>query len=354
MQIANQYLEGFEPYQKYVADVRKYHEDLKKEMPFYTEEFSFMSLMSNRGGINYNSDLNWLEYYVEYEKINVMLTDMQNSNPFNMTFASPFDFTTPANYYIEEKIPNMILVKAGNFEMGGTSLPAEKPIHEVAIDFYIGKYEVMFAEYDLFCEDTKRVKSSDQGWTRYQRPVINVSWWDAIAYCNWLSDKANIPRAYDGSGNLLDFEGKKISDLRRVKGYRLPTEAEWEYGARGGHKKTGEFAYAGSNDLNEVGFYTDNSALNGFRGTQEVGKKQANDLGLYDMSGNAWEWCYDWWGDYVGQFQENSVGPARSSGRICRGGSWSYDASSCRVAERHRYSPTNSNDYLGFRFVRTK
>ncbi len=126
----------------------------------------------------------------------------------------------------------MALVEKGSFTMGDTwggGDSDEKPTHKVTFtyDFYIGKYEVTFDEYDAFCEATGRSKRSDSGWGRGNRPVINVSWWDAIEYCNWLSEKENLPKAYDSKGNLLDKDGRVTTDPSKVVGYRLPTEAEW-------------------------------------------------------------------------------------------------------------------------------
>jgi len=137
------------------------------------------------------------------------------------------------------------------------------------------------------------------------------------------------------------------TDPSKVVGYRLPTEAEWEYTARGGNKSK-EYKYAGSDDVDKVAWYTSNS---GGR-TQEVGKKAPNELGIYDMSGNVWEWCSDWYGNYSSSAQTN---PYNNSGsvRVFRGGSWCFSATLTRVAYRCRFSPSFTLGDLGFRICRT-
>jgi formylglycine-generating enzyme required for sulfatase activity len=259
---------------------------------------------------------------------------------------------TASSYTPSSIVPSMVLVEKGSFTMGdefGDLWDSSRPTHKVTLtyDFYIGKYEVTFDEYDAFCNATGRSKAHDRGWGRGSRPVINVSWWDAIAYCNWLSEKEKLPKAYDNNGNLLDKDGRVTTDPSKVVGYRFPTEAEWEYAARGGNKSKG-YKYSGSDNIDEVAWYWDNSGLR----TQEVGKKAPNELGIYDMSGNVWEWCSDWYGSYSSSAQTN---PYNNSGsdRVFRGGSWGSSATYVRVAFRDGSSPTNSLGNLGFRIART-
>jgi sulfatase modifying factor 1 len=188
--------------------------------------------------------------------------------------------------FILAKSGELVLVEKGSFTMGdtwGDGYYDEKPTRKVMFtyNFYIGKNETTFDEYDAFCEATGRSKPRDSGWGRGSNPVIYVTWWNAIAYCNWLSEKEDLPKAYDSYGDLLDKDGMLTTDTSKVHGYRLPTEAEWEYAARGGNKSKG-YKYAGSDNVDDVAWHASNS---GYK-SQEVGKKAPNELGLYDMSGN--------------------------------------------------------------------
>jgi len=250
-------------------------------------------------------------------------------------------------------------VEGGIFQMGdevGDIWAWCRPAHKVNLtyNYWIGKYEVTFDEYDAYCVAMRKRLPSDEGWGRGTRPVINVSWWDAIGYCNWLSEKEGYAPAYDQNGNLLDRNGipcgRGTTDISKVEGYRLPTEAEWEYAARGGQKQK-QYLYAGSNDLDEVGWCICNSGSK----THSVGEKKANSLGLYDMSGNVWEWCYDWWDeDYYSEGDQiNPIGPDSSVHRAIRGGCWGYLYFGCRVAFRGARNPMGRSEEVGFRLVRT-
>ena len=228
-----------------------------------------------------------------------------------------------------QNLPEMILVEGGTFQMGSEEGDAdEKPVHKVTVkDFYLGKYPVTFEEYDQFCAETKRDKPADEGWGRGRRPLINVSWEDARAYCDWLSKTSG-------------------------QHFRLPSEAEWEYAARGGRQSEG-FQYAGSDDVKEVGWYSDNSGSK----THPVAGKKPNELGLYDMSGNVWEWCED---DWHGSYKDNPptdgsawVAPPRGSLRVYRGGSWRVTSAGARVANRSSVNPAYRSVSVGFRLART-
>ena len=217
------------------------------------------------------------------------------------------------------------------------------PINVKLEDFYIGQYPVTFEEYDAFCTATKKEKPDDRGWGRGNRPVINVSWLDAVAYCNWLSEQHHLTKVYTINGDQVTADWK-------ADGYRLPTEAEWEYAARGGNKSKG-YKYAGSNDLDEVAWYSGNSG----RTTHPVGQKKPNELGLYDMSGNVWEWCQDWYDNdyYKNSPKENPKGPASGTYRVLRGGSWNYGAVCCQSFYRDFDIPVYKYIDYGFRLAKS-
>ena len=217
-----------------------------------------------------------------------------------------------------------VLVEGGCYQMGSNSGESdEKPVHEVCVDdFYIGKYEVTQDQYQKITgNNPSRFNGSD-------RPVEQVSWDDAQSYIQQLNRRGVIHHARDS----------------RIAPYRLPTEAEWGYAARSGGKNE---TYAGGNNVDAVAWYASNSGNQ----THPVGQKQANGLGLYDMSGNVWEWCQDWYGSYEGRSQRNPQGPSSGSYRVLRGGSWSNIAGHARAAIRNRYTPGIRDGYLGFRLV---
>jgi formylglycine-generating enzyme required for sulfatase activity/L-ribulose-5-phosphate 3-epimerase UlaE len=261
--------------------------------------------------------------------------------------------------------PEATFLTSYTFLMGNTrnspeGFAYEKPVHGIVFtyEYEIGSYEVTFDQYEAYLLATGYPTSTvdDWGYGRGTCPVINVSWYDAVRYCNWLSDQVGLPHAYsETTWDLLDASGATTTDITQVKGWRLPTEAEWEYAARGGQAditngiEANDYLYTGSDTLNEVGWYRDISGDQ----THPVGGKAANELGLYDMSGNVYEWCHDRWGDYPSETQTNPTGPGSGDYRVHRGGSFYSEAQYCRVAFRNNSAPNGSIFFLGFRLART-
>ncbi|MCX6200197.1 MAG: SUMF1/EgtB/PvdO family nonheme iron enzyme [Bacteroidetes bacterium] len=239
-----------------------------------------------------------------------------------------------------------VFVEGGIFKMGTNEpvVACESPAHDVTVkSFYIGKTEVTFDDYDKYCLDTKRDTVTARGMGRGKRPAITVSWNDAVAYCNWLSGKEKLSKCY-----TIDSTGVKYLDT--AKGYRLLTEAEWEFAARGGNKSKGT-QYAGSTDLNETSWYKVNS--NG--GTMTVAQLKPNELGLYDITGNVWEWVWDFYSDsyYKVSPTDNPKGPETGAYRVMRGGAFYNFANYTRVFKRQNSYPNFMQNSVGFRIART-
>ena len=211
----------------------------------------------------------------------------------------------------------MVFVEGGTFKMGSDDSEAyfwEKPVHQVTLNSYcIGKYEVTQELWEAV------MGSNPSHFKGARRPVEQVSWDDCQVFI------------------------RKLNSLTG-KNFKLPTEAQWEYAARGGKKSRG-YKYSGSNTIGDVAWYDGNSGNK----THDVGTKIPNELGLYDMAGNVWEWCSDWYGDYSSSSQTNPSGPSSGSGRVSRGGGWNYCARHCRISYRDLHSPGRSFSYLGFR-----
>lgn len=216
----------------------------------------------------------------------------------------------------------MVFVGSGSFFMGATqeqrlvAWDNEKPVHRITLsNYYIGMTEVTQALWQAVMED------NPSSFIGNNRPVENVSWNDCQEFLHKL-------KALTGHN------------------FRLPTEAEWEFAARGGNNSQ-RYVYCGSNTLDDIAWHDSNS----MGATHEVAMKQPNELGLYDMSGNVCEWCQDWYGNYINVSQTNPAGPSNGSFRVHRGGSWNNFARSCRLSNRSNCSPNNRFSFLGFRLA---
>ena len=271
---------------------------------------------------------------------------------------------------------------AGNTRRDKEGWEIEYPVHEVTLsyDFSVQAVPVTFREYENYCRDQDMPPPSDfcpkAGYAlgRGEKPVVNISWWDAIAYCNWLSLKMELPVSYRmkdqvNPGCLVDGKNHLTDDVTETKGYRLLTEAEWEYTARDGHLMNRDLKYSGSNFLVTVGWFWKNSGdrfvflperfWNGKVITknrakpQPVGNKKPNGLKIHDMSGNVWEWCHDWFGEYSKTPVINPLGPKTGHYKAVRGGSWFFGKHFCRVSSRFYADPFYHDFQTGFRVART-
>jgi formylglycine-generating enzyme required for sulfatase activity len=270
----------------------------------------------------------------------------------------PNEAPVPDNTEISD---NMVFIPGGTFQMGSEDGDIEeKPVHTVTVSsFYMSKYELTVAEFKQFIEATgyktdadkqgcsyvwtgsKYEKKKGMNWrcdvkgnprptSEYNHPVIHVSWNDAAAYCQWKSKTTG-------------------------KNYRLPTEAEWEYAAGGGDPKSrSRTLWAGTSEEGQVGPFANYNGKNGadqYDYTAPVGSLKPNALGLYDMSGNIWEWCSDRYDNYAADAQTNPTGATSGSFRVLRGGGWYFFSRYCRVACRGFDEPDYCCDLIGFRLA---
>ncbi|MEM9834938.1 MAG: SUMF1/EgtB/PvdO family nonheme iron enzyme [Bacteroidota bacterium] len=279
-------------------------------------------------------------------------------------------------------LPEMVEVPSGVFSLGSIAGDEDAQIDEefgpevLLSGFRMGKYEVTFEEYDRFCAATNRPQPSDYGKGRGQMPVIGVSWLDAISYCNWLSEEENLTpvysvtvpnlrdlwkaRRYNSTG--LDIRASLISADWKANGYRLPTEAEWEFAASYQRSREGKAPYGNGQedvDLSTATFAGTSSALETNlpppTGPTLVNQKGYNKLKIYNLSGNVSEWCWDYYGAYRSGGKlaaPNPRGPNSGTDRVHRGGGWSSPKTDLRTTARGHSAPDTQSNSIGFRVVR--
>ncbi len=314
-----------------------------KSETFDDQKKKWLRKYSEAEGVNFNElnkDLtDFFELYSDFQKTQSAALQRVLENQAKACYITEVLYRKLINIKPVKSVPQLpvrpyiewVDIPGGSFMMGSPETEvgrsADEVLHQVTLSgFKMSKYAITFDQYDQFCEATGRQKPFDEGWGRVNRPVINVSWYDATAFGEWM-------------------------------GCRLPTEAEWEYACRAG--TTTPFN-TGNNlttaEANYNGNYPYSNNFGGeYRGkTMPVGSFGANAWGLYEMHGNVWEWCNDWFGDYSTMAQTNPKGPASGSDRVRRGGSGLSSAISCRSAFRDYFDPAPRFDYVGFRLVSPK
>lgn len=305
-------------------------------------------------------------FYIETDTLNAAINTLKllgiNALPNRNDLISVIQKNAPPQYFtfLEERYyPKMMPVEGDTFRMQDGTLEYVVRVN----DFKIAQTETTVWQYFLYLKAHGKKPYNTPSW-QYSgdNPMIYVSWYDAVEYANWVSQRRNkgevyydIDKTQKDTNNLNDDDDVKwIVKPKQTNGYRLPTEAEWEFAARGG-KKTHGFEYSGDSVLTNVAWYDENSKNR----THSVATLKANELGLNDMSGNVWEWCSNWYGSYNNGADSitdsttvnNPTGAVKGTTRVFRGGSWYDSTRYCRVAYRGSDSPTFRYYDVGFRLV---
>lgn len=264
-------------------------------------------------------------------------------------------FPAQTNILLERYLPSpAVKIPSGLFKfVSGKKEAFQMPVSE----FWLAEKEVTFFEFDLFCDATHRPKPDDHAWGRGAFPVVDVSWLDAVEFCNWRSKQDGLTQAYKIKDTLVHFDST-------ANGYRLPTEAEWQFAAGNGEKQT-RFSWGndspdpagGGNVCDETAkskfpeWKTFAGYSDGFAYTAPTGSFLPNELGLRDMSGNVWEWCWD---EFVSPAEPKNSKGMQLVPRVLKGGSWGSFPSDCQVANRFYALPSTRNFSTGFRLARNR
>ena len=350
-----QYLQDF-PNGNFIGEVSQQLLQLQDE-----QEWEFAQLKNTKASYQ-----NYLNLYPKGRYAAQARTKVQSNSPT----ISPSTFTD---------LDNMVFVQGGTFQMGSKDGESDETLHPVTLsDFYIAHHKVTVADFSKFVtstsykttaereggsyiwENSDWKKKAGTNWrfdavgTRrkqadYNHPVIHISWYDAVQYCNWMSSQQSLQKVYT-------INGTTVTANWNANGYRLPTEAEWEYAARSRGK---DHKWAGTSKETELASFANyyeggKKGNDGYKFTSPVGSFKANDLGLFDMSGNVWEWCWDWYDKayYAKSPKSDPVGPNTGSNRVLRGGSWGNVPAYLRCALRGNFTPDLRLSFIGFRLSR--
>ncbi len=289
-------------------------------------------------------------FYAEADTLPAAIRTLQLIRPVSLKENTP-DIKTKLRALLKESMPPNLYgflqnryfgkplpVEAGSFLRGDS-------VRVQVGAFRLTETEITFWQYAVFAREKGHFMAPPSWQYAGDNPAVNVNWYDAAFYANWRSEREGLTPFY-----TLEKSGEMDYDVTpdwNATGYRLPTEAEWEFAARGGVKSRG-FEYSGDSILNNVGWFYQNSNSR----TRPVRRKNPNELGFYDMSGNVWEWCNDWHGNYLPERNNNPRGPDEGAGRVLRGGSWLDGAGVCRADFRDGYWPGGRVGTFGFRLLR--
>ena len=281
---------------------------------------------------------------------------LQSSDGYKQgVFISEKTATVKTEIHTRKSPVDFVYVEGGRFFMGSdTGYKDEKPVHKVTVSsFYMSRFAVSQKEWE------EVMGHNPSHFIGYDLPVESISWYEALVFCNTRSILDGLRPCYSilGSKKPSDWGKPPIEPTAawdevlcdwRDNGYRLPTEAEWEYAARGGKENLG-YRFSGSDDIDNIAWY---SANNSPYGTKRLGQKIPNSLGIHDMSGNVWEWCWDIYGQYQSDEYTSPSQLSKMTRRIRRGGCWQSDAEDCSNSVRGSCNPSSSGFNIGLRYVR--